>query len=186
MVECSPSIKRAKPTPAGDLFVCPWTTVVDSREQAPWTFQNIIIEKRLWVIRREVKTMTTGDYSINGFENLLAIERKSACDLVSSISYGNTRFRREHERMKTIVESGGFACVMVEGSLSAICEDLNGDDGRRVTSDMIIGATASWPQKYGAPWLFAGDRRHAELLAFRIMLKWWKQAHGAKPGEGDQ
>jgi len=146
----------------------------DTREQAPWTFTEIVFERRLWVIRRDVTTLLTGDYTIAGCEDRLVIERKSAADLVGSVTVGNARFRREHERMQVVVESGGFACVIVEGSLSAICDELDQDTGRRVTSESIMGAVASWPRRYGVHWLFAGDRRRAELLAFRGMLKWWR------------
>ncbi len=180
MVECSPSvyyddeppIKRAKLV---DAVVCPFLVIVDTREQAPWTFQNIVIEKRPWVVQRKVQTLTTGDYVVERRETQLCIERKSATDLVGSISSGNARFRREHDRMAEIVQSGGFACVVIEGSFSTICEELDAEIGRRVTSSMMIGVTASWPQKYQVPWFFAGDRRYAELLAFRIMLKFWKE-----------
>ncbi len=165
-----------------DLFMCPFVVAQDTREQAPWTFQNVVIEKRLWVVPRTVVTLATGDYSVSRFENQLCIERKSAADLVGSVTSGNARFRREHERMADIVKfggnSGGFACVIVEGSLSAICDELDQDTGRRVTSESIMGAVASWPRRYGVHWLFAGDRRRAELLAFRIMLKWWRDLHG--------
>lgn len=181
MVFCRPSTARpAQPQPAEarDLFVCPFTVLVDTREQAPWGFQQIVIERRLWVIRRDVTTLLTGDYTITGCEDRLVIERKSAADLVGSVTVGNARFRREHERMQVVVESGGFACVIVEGSLSAICDELDADLGRRVTSESIMGAVASWPRRYGVHWLFAGDRRRAELLAFRVMLKWWRDLHG--------
>jgi len=79
--------------------------------------------------------------------------------------------------MQAVVAAGGFACVIVEGSLAAICDELDQEAGRRVTSESILGAVASWPQRYGVHWLFAGDRRRAELLAFKVMLKWWKE-HG--------
>jgi DNA excision repair protein ERCC-4 len=129
----------------------------------------------LWVVRRVVDTLATGDYSIQGYESRVCVERKSAADLVGSVTAGNARFRREHERMAAIVKAGGRACVIAEGSLSAICEELDADDGRRVTGASILGAVASWPFKYGVPWLFAGDRRCAELLAFRVLLKAWKE-----------
>jgi ERCC4-type nuclease len=178
---CKPStnIPHAMQQQAADLdmFVCPFTVLQDTREQAPWHFSEIVIERRLWVIQRRVATLATGDYTIDGCEDRLCIERKSAADLVGSVTAGNARFRREHERMADIVKfggkSGGFACVIVEGSLSAICDELDSEAGRRVTGDMIIGAAASWPMRYQVPWFFAGDRRLAELLAFRIMAKWW-------------
>ena len=181
MVICNPPTaapRRAPPPPeAADLFVCPFIVVADTREQAPWTFCSIVIERRLWIVRRRVATLQTGDYSIASCEDRLVVERKSAADLVSSVTAGNARFRREHERMQAVVAAGGFACVIVEGSLAAICDGLDQEAGRRVTSESILGAVASWPQRYGVHWLFAGDRRRAELLAFKVMLKWWKK-HG--------
>lgn len=184
MVICRPPINVPREPPQAadlsgiDMFVCPFAVLADTREQAPWHFQQIVVERRLWVIRRDVTTLLTGDYTIAGCEDRLVIERKSAADLVGSVTVGNARFRREHERMQVVVESGGFACVVVEGSLSAICDELDQDTGRRVTSESIMGAVASWPRRYGVHWLFAGDRRRAELLAFRVMLKWWREFHG--------
>jgi len=169
---------RLQPDTSGlETFVCPFVVLVDTREQAPWTFQNIVVEKRLWIIQRVVVGLKTGDYTIAGCEDRLCIERKSAADLVGSVTAGNARFRREHERMAEIAKFSGFACVIIEGSLSAICDDLDSDPCRQVTGDTIIGAAASWPQRFGVHWMFAGDRRRAELLAFKVMLKWWKE-HG--------
>lgn len=181
MVVCSaPTARQDRPAPGKtpqeqDLFVSPFVIVQDTREQAPWPFADIVIERRLWVVRRVVGTLATGDYSIEGCESRVCVERKSAEDLVGSVTAGNARFRREHERMHAMVEHGGRACVIVEGSLSAICEGLDADDGRRVTGASILGAAAEWPFKYRVPWMFAGDRRHAELLAFRVLLKAWKE-----------
>ena len=180
MVVCHPPAARsAQPQPAVELdtFVCPFVVSQDTREQAPWSFQGLLVERRLWIVRRRVATLQTGDYSIAGCEDRLVIERKSAADLVGSVTSGNARFRREHERMQAVVAAGGFACVIVEGSLAAICDELDQEAGRRVTSESILGAVASWPRRYGVHWLFAGDRRRAELLAFKVMLKWWKE-HG--------
>lgn len=181
MVECGPPKPLKPPAPPAaeaQLYVCPFTIIQDTREQAPWSFQGIVHKKLLWAVKRQVQTLKTGDYSIEGHEDRLTIERKSGPDLIGSIGSGNPRFRAEHERMAEMVDAGGFACVVVEDSLSAICEELDADPGRRVTGSMIVGATASWPQKYRVPWFMAGDRRTAELLAFRIMVKWWEGANG--------
>ena len=179
MVICSasPSPPKVELQQAVDLFVCPFTITQDTREQAPWMFQGVILDKRQWVIPRKVATLTTGDYSIEGHESFLTIERKSAADLVGSVTAGNARFRREHERMREMIDAGGFACVIVEGCLASICDELDHDHdgGRRVTSESILGVVASWPARYRVPWFFCGDRRRAEQLAFRVLLKWWKE-----------
>ena len=184
MVLCSPSTTKPQPprdapdAPPPKLYVCPFTILFDTREQAPWTFNNIILSKQLWVVRRQLATMQTGDYSVDGMRDTLCIERKSAVDFTGSVTGGAQRFKREHERMAEIVAVGGFACVVVEGILSAICDNLDVDAGRKVNSDHILGACAAWPARYGVHWFFAGDRRRAELLAFRIMAKQWSERKG--------
>jgi len=184
MVTCSPPTAREprQQTPLADLDlqVCPFDVIVDTREQAPWTFQGVVIEKHQQVIRRQAKTLKTGDYSIVGCEEEIVVERKSAADFLGSITAGNARFRREHERMAAIVHAGGSACVIVEGCLSAICDELDAPDSdRQFGSSTVIGITAAWPMRYDVPWYFAGDRRRAELLGFRVLFKWWfDQEHG--------
>ena len=188
MVTCSPPAARQprQQTPLADLEiqVCPFVTAIDTREQAPWAFQGVVIGKRHLVIPREVKTLKTGDYSIEGMESSVIIERKEVSDFLGSITAGNARFRREHERMAAIVHAGGSACVIVEGCLSAICDELDSPDSdRQIRSDTVIGITATWPMRYDVPWYFAWDRRRAELLGFRVMWKWWwdrEQTHGGQ------
>jgi ERCC4-type nuclease len=46
-----------------------FTIIVDTREQQPWTFHNHTTAK---------KKLDTGDYSIEGLEHLLGIERKKS------------------------------------------------------------------------------------------------------------
>ena len=72
-------------------------------------------------------------------------------------------------------EAGGFACVIIEGCLAAICDDLDSPTSeRRLSSGVVLGITATWPRRYGVPWFFAGDRRMAELLGWRILYKWYQ------------
>jgi len=178
MVICDPGTARPAravvPPSNLELAVCPFVVAEDSREQSPWTFQAIVIEKQQIIVRQERRTLSTGDYSIVGHENDIAIERKSASDLLGSITAGNFRFRREHERMARIVEAGGFACVIVEGCMAAICDELDDPNGgRQISSNTVLGIVATWPRRYHVPWFFAGDRRRAELLGFRVMWKWY-------------
>ena len=178
MVTCQPSRKQKKKPDAAwlpdEIEVCPFTVAVDTREQMPWSFQGIVLGQKQIVVKQQRQTMQTGDYSIVGREDEIVIERKSVSDMLGSITAGNARFRREHERMAAIVDGGGFACVIVEGDLAKICDDLDDPDGeRRIASSTVLGIAASWPRRYGVPWYFAGDRRRAELLGFRILWKWW-------------
>lgn len=160
-----------------ELFICPFAIAIDTREQCPWPFANVVLGNQQWIVKREVKTLATADYSIVGFEDKILIERK-ADDFVSSIASERDRFEREHERMADVVAAGGYACVICERSLSSICDELDDPcSGRKVTSDMVLGTVATMPRRYNVPWIFVGDRSRAELLAFRILWKWFEEHH---------
>lgn len=158
-----------------EIWVCPWELAIDTREQAPWPMQGLTVGGKLVVLKRRVCTLHTGDYSIIGHESRVVLERKSPPDMLSSITSGNARFKREHERAAEIVAAGGYAAVIVEGCLAAICDELDSPNSeRRMTSETVMGVVAAWAPRYGVHWMFAGDRRRAELLAFRILYKWWE------------
>ena len=61
---------------------------IDTREQLPYVFD----------CETELKTLKTGDYSLVGGEHLISIERKSADDLVGSLTAGRERFEKELHR----------------------------------------------------------------------------------------
>jgi hypothetical protein len=178
MITISPSNQSpsaSPPAPQGplELYVCPFTILESSAEQHPWTFQNIVFGGQQWIVKRKRQYLKTADYSIEGFEDRILVERK-ADDFISSITTERRRFENEHERMKAVVDAGGFCCVIVENSLAAICDELDDpNSGRRVSSDTVIGTVATMPRRSGVHWIFAGDRRRAELVAFKVLWKWW-------------
>ena len=65
--------------------------IVDTREREP------LFAGEEWCIR---KTLKQGDYSIKGFEDMIAIERKSLSDLLSSLGVERKRFEAELQRME--------------------------------------------------------------------------------------
>lgn len=70
--------------------------------------------------------LVTGDYSIQGHEDRIAIERKMPSEVYYTCGRGRARFRRALERMREMVRRGGLALIVVEGSRAAI-----GAAGRR-------------------------------------------------------
>lgn len=66
------------------------TILIDSREQTPLTFTNF---------HTEVATLSTGDYTAKGLEDIITVERKSIQDLVGSLTSNRERFQREIQRM---------------------------------------------------------------------------------------
>ncbi len=174
MIKITPPPEKPAKTTEG-IHVLPFTVLIDTREQHPWSFAGFSGAGREWIVKTQTITLSTGDYSISGFEDRLSIERKSGDDLMGSIGGGHERFRREHERMKSIVDAGGFAAVIIESSLDRLIAELEDPtSGRRMAPETVLGIVASWGQKYGVHYLFAGDRRLAESLALRVMMKFWE------------
>ena len=67
-----------------------FTIIIDTREQQPWEFPEFAVANR---------KLDTGDYSIEGLENIFTIERKrTVSEIAGNIS--EKRFINELERMK--------------------------------------------------------------------------------------
>lgn len=115
-------MKQPKPRPR---------ILIDNREQRPLRFVQAL------EVDAQAATLAAGDYSVAGFTALIAFERKSVADLVSTLSKGRERFENELDlltqyRWKAIivegnqsdVEAGIYRSLMkpqsVYGSLNAI------------------------------------------------------------------
>ena len=83
-----------------------FTIIVDTREQHPWELKHYTTASR---------KLDTGDYSVEGFENTLCIERKySISEFVNNM--GEKRFRDVLERMK----SYEYAFIIMEFNFNDI------------------------------------------------------------------
>ena len=168
--------RRTRAKSSDEPLVVPFTIEVDLRErQCGWTFQGIAGGSRqkyrpLIIPTREIH-MVTADYTAQGYD--VYVERKSHDDFIGSITGGHHNLELEFERMRLIVDAGGYCCMIVESSMDRICDELDSPSSmRRATSSSVLGVVASWPQRFKVPILFAGTRRHAELLAFRTIEKY--------------
>lgn len=69
-----------------------FTIIIDTREQQPWSFEHYVTAN---------KKLDTGDYSIEGLENILAIERKkSVSEFANNIT--ESRFKDVVDRLRNI------------------------------------------------------------------------------------
>ena len=118
------------------------TAKVDTREQQPLTL----------ALKTIPGTLTTGDYSICGLEDLLTVERKSLDDLIGCMTSGRQRFERELKRMQAY----DFRCVVVEADWKDLVE------GRYRSRMQPVAAThtiASWTSSFNVPFQFCGRDR---------------------------
>jgi ERCC4-type nuclease len=154
------------PEPIDKKIVCPFTVIVDTREQAPWHFLNIEPWKIVPLITD--RALESGDYSIAGAESRIAIERKSVQDFLSSITAGRDRFEREFERLSVYEH----ASVVVEGDWDDVFNALK---STKINADSVVGTVASWTMRYRVHWWFCFSRRHAEMWTLQLLYQWWRK-----------
>ncbi len=125
--------------------------VVDTREQTPFKFPGM---------QTVPGTLKSGDYSLKGFQEHVAIERKSLSDLVGCCTSGRERFKNELHRLR------GFylSAVVIEAT---VAEVMMHKYRSRIKPEAVLGSCCSWQCKYGVPFVWAGsyaDRYAAALL----------------------
>lgn len=130
--------------------------IIDTREKTPWTFEG---QKG---ITTERATLKSGDYSIEGFEQRVAVERKSLDDWIGSVMRERARFYRELERLRAF----DFRCVIIEAST----RDLHSSRVKaRVSPASIMGFVADVSVSQCVPVYLAGDRGQAQVLAGALL-----------------
>lgn len=146
---------------------CPWVIVRDTREQAPFAFQNV--DENFDVIHVVDKALDTGDYSIAGFENRITIERKSVSDFYQSIGADRERFEREAERLAKME----FAAIVIEGNWKDIWDER--PSTIQMSAKSATHTILSWQVRYGIHFHLSEHRRHAEIATFHLLRHFWKQ-----------
>jgi ERCC4-type nuclease len=121
-----------------------FTITTDSREQEGYSFSCSSIKKKL----------DAGDYSIEGFEHKIAVERKSMEDFVNTVIHGRKRFYKE----LCSLQNYEYACVVVEGSLRDLLA-ANYQSGAHPNS--LLGSAVAIYINFGIPVFFCGDRQSA-------------------------
>ena len=137
--------------------------LIDTREQRPFSF----IGETGAPIPTERATLATGDYSLAGYADRVAVERKSLPDLVACLSHERGRFKRELERGKQL---DAFA-VVVEASW----EDLaHGRYRSKLNPHSACQSVLSFSARLGIPFLFAGSRAGAEYATAGFLRQYLK------------
>ncbi|MDM7986626.1 MAG: ERCC4 domain-containing protein [Smithella sp.] len=69
--------------------------LVDTREKYPFDFRGF----KNWIAGEKNQALKVGDYSIEGMENLLVLERKTLSDLITTVIQHRERFFKLCEKM---------------------------------------------------------------------------------------
>ena len=153
--------KTTKPTVSK-----PPAIVIDTREQLPYAFEGYETVRG---------TLATGDYSLVGCENLVAVERKSKADAYQCVGAHRDRFTRCLERLAGMDRG----CVVIECSLKQFTKPPS---RTRIDAAMAVGSYLSWACKYRIPIFWAGDREYAERLTVRFLAAFLKYRYSLVTG----
>ncbi|MFH2000494.1 MAG: ERCC4 domain-containing protein [Planctomycetota bacterium] len=136
--------------------------VVDTREQLPFEFRDSGIH----VVHQ---ALPAGDYSILGYEDQVAVERKTLDDFASTVIRSRERFHRELKRFQEYKA----ACIVVEGSMGDLLQ-------RKYKSyahpQSIFGAMISIIVDYGIPVFFCTNRQVARVFTEKYLLRFKRKA----------
>lgn len=152
---------------------------VDTREQLPYFKDGVRIGWERREVGVKVETLSTGDYSIVGHEDKIAVERKSLADFYGSITRGRERFEREVERLASIP----YRVIVIEATMdNTLSPELQ---GRRFTGDSVSATMASWEIKHGVHFYCFRDRDRAETFVFHFLTQYWRHVgHAGHAGYG--
>ena len=136
--------------------------IMDTRENCGYLFKGKEAEAKI-----VMKKLDVGDYSLEGYENEIVIERKRINELFGNFAGDRERFMREVERMEKIP----YKFLLIEGSFSDLVEmkKLPG----KVSIKLVVATLISLMIKHNIKVVFAGNPKLAEQLAYRILLKFF-------------
>ncbi len=135
-----------------------FVVVCDSREKLPYNFSDdveVVSEK-----------LDTGDYSVQGFENVFAVERKSLPDFLKSITWERKRFKSEIVRGDDLL---AFV-VVIEAPVKDI---LEWNYERDVHPNAVMGTIKNWSKYHNVEFVFCGSREDAEKETIHLLEVWY-------------
>jgi DNA excision repair protein ERCC-4 len=125
----------------------PATIVIDTREQEPYSFDLRLVA----AVRR---ALPAGDYSVEGLEDRVAVERKTLDDFVSTVIHARQRFRQE---LRKLAEYRAASVVVEAGVADILLQRYRGE----AHPNAVIGNALSIILDFGVPVFFCGNRQAA-------------------------
>jgi ERCC4-type nuclease len=133
--------------------------VRDTREKKPYDFDDHSIDT-------QNEKLDVGDYTIEGYEDTFAVERKTKSDFLRSITAERDRFEREIKRGQSLREP---LVVVVESPYAHFKQGFYYAD---VHPNSVTGTVDSWGKKYDLDFWFMNGRGEAEESTYLQLIEW--------------
>lgn len=146
--------------------------IIDTREQTPLDFGDVE------TVRAK---LDEGDYSLEGLEQYVAIERKSKEDMWGCVGGSRDRFESCLARLSLLDRSA----VVIECTLADF--KVRPRHVKRITVATAVHSCISWQVQYNVPFVWIDSRRDAAAWIYRFLCAYVKHrlplmSAGAVPG----
>ena len=138
----------------------PYTVIVDSREKLPYEF-----------VTSKQASLSAGDYSIEGLEQIIAIERKTKNDMYTTIGQHRDRFIRELEKLSKYQ----YSAIVIESTLKGFTVQ---PEYSRLHPNSAMASLIAWSIRYNIHLHFAGDRELGNTLTTELLNRFWRHING--------
>jgi uncharacterized Zn finger protein (UPF0148 family) len=147
------------------------TVVIDSAEHMGYTFERF----SNWFSGTIRKRLPVGDYTLQGMEEELIVERKTVPDLVKSIIQERSDFIKKCEKLSTFKKS----CLVVEGSLSNVKTPY---EDSQAHPNAVLGSLQAAQERWDIPVYFLDNFILAEEFVASMLSKYhayrWLEING--------
>lgn len=128
--------------------------LVDTREQMPLPLAD---NHPNWIGGEKRVRLGAGDYSIEGMQDILSLERKSLADVIGSTMAGRARLIRSCERLA----SYRWKAILVEATYEDMktAYSLNDDLVTEAHPNAVCGTLDAIEAKFGIPILYTSQHR---------------------------
>jgi len=141
-----------------------FTIIIDTREQQPWDFpEHTVAHKKL----------DAGDYSIEGLENILAIERKKSVNEIAN-NIVESRFKDAILRLS----QHKYSFLLLEFDIENVLNYPIGSnlpkrlwDKVKITPAFLMKHIVDWQIVHNIKVIFCGSSSNAEKVAQYLLTK---------------
>jgi len=134
-----------------------FTAIIDTREQTPFDLSPL---------RTITAKLDAGDYSVEGLEHHIQIERKSLADLVQCVGGERKRF---DENVIRLLAYPVRALVIEANAIDIEMEAWKIKNPKsKITKNQVRGSIVSWARQ-GLPIFYAGDARLGGLYVASML-----------------
>lgn len=136
------------------------TVLIDTREKTPFDFTNF----PNWIADQKTKMLKIGDYSVEGMEKLLVLERKTLTDLITTLMQQRIRFFKMCDQLAKY----RWKALLIEASYENIKSTYD-EEWTFAHPNAVSGTLDALEARFGIPVIYTSRYR---VLAEERAASW--------------